>query len=215
MLQNDRIHEIAALHAALCQEIEVAVVRQEIEALFGHHEASAAHTLRRADEFQPTNGIRLIQIFCKKSDCCSHCSPLQHSVSPNRVLTRSNACWFGTWNTTETSLAGARHSIPNCLTVRSLRPCVGLMPARVPLGRVKVSSIWGSSFPVRCVMPQVMAIHVPGRLQTSRSRLTRGNYKRLELARGLAVVRRGMQCRRNRAEISADAVIWASGPAGK
>src|SRR3989442_11982004 len=215
MLQDEWIDEIAALHAALGQEIEVAVVRQEIEALFGHHEASAAHTMRRADEFQPTNGIRLIQIFCWKSDCCSHRSPLQHSVSPNRVLTRSNACWFGTWNTTETSLAGARHSSPNCSIVRSRSSCVGLMPARVPLGRVKVSSIWGSSFPVRCVMPQVMAIHVPGRLQTSRSRLTRGNYKWLQLAEWLAFAWSEMQCRRNRAEISADAVIWASGPAGK
>src|SRR5439155_24745806 len=125
----------------------------------------------------------------------------------------SNACWFGTWNTTETSLAGARHSSPSSLTVRSLRPCVGTMPARVPFGRVKVSSIEGSSFPVRCVMPQVMAIHVPGRLQTSRSRLTRRNYKWLELARGFAFAWKGMRCRRSRADISADAGISASGAA--
>ena len=72
MLQDDWIDELAALHAALGQEIEVAVVRQEIETLFGHHEASAAPTLRCADEFLPVDDIDLFQIFRWKSDCRNH-----------------------------------------------------------------------------------------------------------------------------------------------
>ena len=72
MLLDDWIDELATLHAASGQEIEVAAVRQEIKALFGHHETSAARTLRCADEFLPLGDIRLFQIFRWKSDCRRH-----------------------------------------------------------------------------------------------------------------------------------------------
>jgi hypothetical protein len=41
VLQDDRINEVTTLHAAPRSEIPVAALIQKIEALLGHHEASA------------------------------------------------------------------------------------------------------------------------------------------------------------------------------
>jgi hypothetical protein len=72
ILQDDRIDELAALHAASGHEIEVAIVGQEVETLFGHHQASAARTPRRADEFHPLGYIAMLQIIYGKFECGSH-----------------------------------------------------------------------------------------------------------------------------------------------
>src|SRR5438093_1592104 len=60
--QDEWIHELAALHAALSQEIEVAAVTEKIEALFGHHETPAAPAPLRADEFLPLGNIIFFNI---------------------------------------------------------------------------------------------------------------------------------------------------------
>ena len=69
MLQDDWIDELAALHAASGQEIEVTTVTEKIKTLFGHHEASAPRAPCRADEFLPVGDIDHFQIFLWKSDC--------------------------------------------------------------------------------------------------------------------------------------------------
>src|SRR5438876_10754623 len=83
--QDEWIHELAALHAALSQEIEVAAVTEKIEALFGHHEAPAAPTPLRADEFLPLGNISFFQVLWGKSKCGSH-STLPFNIPPGRIV---------------------------------------------------------------------------------------------------------------------------------
>lgn len=71
--QDDRIKDLAALHATPGNEVKrTATAIQKIQTWLGHHETPAARTVGPVGDVRPTLGRCLFQIFDWKTCCLGH-----------------------------------------------------------------------------------------------------------------------------------------------
>jgi len=87
ILQDDRINELPALHAASGSGIKVTTAIHEIEALLDDHQPSAPGTARCVRKLIPTSRILFVQVFHWKSECLNHRRPPSfiHCLSANPI----------------------------------------------------------------------------------------------------------------------------------